>query len=114
MATSEATINFLLDQLTALPNVTAKKMFGEYCLYLAGKPVALVCDDQLYLKLTSAGKSMAQHVSEAAPYPGAKPHILITADYWEDRDWLIKLIQATDKELPLPKSRKKKNSQNQL
>lgn len=108
MATSQTTIDFLLDQLTGLANVTAKKMFGEYCLYLAGKPVALVCDDQLYLKPTQAGRDMLPLVTEGAPYPGAKPHLLITADQWEDKDWLCQLIQATDKELPLPRPKKKK------
>ncbi|CAD6877647.1 hypothetical protein [Methylomonas albis] len=107
MATSQATIDFLLDQLAGLANVSTKKMFGEYCLYLAGKPVALVCDDQLYLKPTNAGHSMVRQTIERAPYPGAKPHILITADLWEDRDWFSQLIQATDNELPLPKPKKK-------
>lgn len=107
MATSQATMDFLLDQLTGLANVSSKKMFGEYCLYLAGKPVALVCDDQLYLKPTTAGRGMLHQAVEGAPYPGAKPHLLITADLWEDRDWLSQLIQATDSELPQPKSKKK-------
>ncbi len=107
MATSQATMDFLLDQLVGLANVSAKKMFGEYCLYLAGKPVALVCDDQLFLKPTKAGRGMVQQAIEEAPYPGAKPHLLITADRWEDRDWLSQLIQATSNELPLPKPKKK-------
>lgn len=107
MATSQATINFLLDQLAGLANVSTKKMFGEYCVYLAGKPVALVCNDQLYLKPTKAGRSIVEQAIEGDPYPGAKPHLVITADLWEDRDWLKQLIQATDNELPLPKPKKK-------
>lgn len=107
MATSQATMDFLLDQLAGLANVSAKKMFGEYCLYVSGKPVALVCDDQLFLKPTKAGRGMAQQAIEGAPYPGAKPHLLITADLWEDRDWLSQLIQETNHELPLPKPKKK-------
>ena len=108
MATSQSTLNFLLDQLTNLDNVSAKKMFGEYCLYLAGKPVGLVCDGQLYLKPTKAGRSVYQHAVEGVPYPGAKPHLLITADLWEDRNWLSALIQATGNELPLSKPKHKK------
>ncbi|ACT47300.1 TfoX/Sxy family protein [Methylotenera mobilis] len=107
MATSQATIDFLLDQLSCLADVSTKKMFGEYCLYLAGKPVGFVCDDQLYLKPTNAGRSMVQHAIEGMPYPGAKPYLLITADLWEERDWLCQLIQATGNELPLPKPKKK-------
>jgi len=108
MATAQNTIDFLLDQLSGAGEVSAKKMFGEYCLYLAGKPVGLVCDDQLYLKPTKAGKSMIKALIEGAPYPGAKQHLLITADQWEDSEWLCNLVQATDRELPLPKPRKPK------
>lgn len=107
MATSQSTMDFLLDQLSELSQVSAKKMFGEYCLYLAGKPVALVCDDQLFLKPTSVGRSILKQVVEGSPYPGAKPHFLITGDLWEDRDWLGQLIQASANELPQPKPRKK-------
>ena len=55
MATRQSTIDFLLDQLADLPGVRARKMFGEYALYLDEKVVALVCDDQLFLKPTPAG-----------------------------------------------------------
>ncbi len=111
MATSQATMDFLLDQLSGLAGVSAKKMFGEYCVYLAGKPVALVCDDLLYLKPTGAGGALLRDPVEAPPYPGAKLHWQLTADLWEDRDWLRRLIEATDSELPPPKpktSRSKK------
>ena len=108
MSTSQATMDYLLDQLSGLANVTSKKMFGEYCLYVSGKPVALVCDDQLFLKPTKAGRGIALQAVEGSPYPGAKPHLLITADLWDDREWLSQLVQATDSELPLPKPRKKK------
>ena len=47
MGTRQSTIDHLLDQLAAAGPVSVRKMFGEYCLYLAGKPVGLVCDDQL-------------------------------------------------------------------
>ena len=108
MATTRNTIDFLLDQLSGVGEASAKKMFGEYCLYLAGKPVGLVCDDQLYLKPTQAGMNLIAKVVEDSPYPGAKPHLLITADQWEDREWLCALVRATAHELPLPKPRKPK------
>lgn len=108
MATRQDTIDFLLDQLARAGNATARKMFGEYCLYLAGKPVGLVCDDQLYLKPTQAAKSRLPKAIEGAPYPGAKPHLLITPDQWEDGEWLSELIQASARELPPPKPRKAK------
>ncbi|HZW26032.1 MAG TPA: TfoX/Sxy family protein [Gallionella sp.] len=108
MATDQNTIDFLLDQLSATGSASAKKMFGEYCLYLDGKPVALVCDDQLFLKPTSAGKAMLKQVVEGSPYPGAKPHLLITGDLWDEREWLCELVWATARELPMPKPKVKK------
>ena len=108
MATEQNTIDFLLDQLSKLGEVSTKKMFGDYCLYLSGKPVGLVCDDQLFLKPTKAGAKLAAKVVEAPPYPGAKPHLLITADQWEDSEWLCELVRATDRELPMPKPKIKK------
>lgn len=106
MATSATTIAFLLDQLSGLRDASTKKMFGEYCLYLSGKPVGLVCDDQLYLKPTHAGKSKLANVVEGTPYPGAKPHLLITPDQWEDAEWLCGLVWSTAHELPQPKPKK--------
>lgn len=108
VATAQNTIDFLLDQLSRAGEVSAKKMFGEYCLYLADKPVGLVCDDQLYLKPTKAGKAMLKQVIEGSPYPGAKPHLLIPGDLWEEREWLCELVRAAARELPLPKPRKAK------
>jgi len=108
MASSQNTVDYLLDQLSGAGQMSARKMFGEYCLYLAGKPVALICDDQLFLKPTNAGRGMMTEVTEGSPYPGAKPHLLISGDYWEDRDWLCELVRVTARELPLPKPRTRK------
>ena len=106
MATSQNTIDFLLDQLNALNSVSAKKMFGEYCLYLDSKPVGVVCDDLLFLKPTGAGRALLTEPNLAPPYPNAKPHLQIDPDAWEDADWLCELVSVTALELPMPKPRK--------
>lgn len=108
MATSPQTVSFLLDQLAGLGEATTKKMFGEYCLYLAEKPVGLICDDQLFVKPTNAGKNMLVKLVEAPPYPGAKNHYLVEADLWESAEWIQKLIKATASELPVKKPKKAK------
>lgn len=99
-------MDFLLDQLSGMHSLTTKRMFGEYCVYVLGKPIGFVSDDQLHLKMTKAGRSMAPEAEEGFPYPDAKPHLLITADLWDDRDWLIDLIRVTAEELPSPKIRR--------
>ncbi len=108
MATDSNTMDFLLDQLSGLGEASSKKMFGEYCLYFSGKPVGLVCDDQLYLKPTKAGRALLDDAVEGSPYAGAKPHLLITPDQWEDAEWLCDIVRATAKELPQPKPKAKR------
>ena len=106
MATDQATIDELLDRLRDAGRVTAKKMFGEFCLYLDGKPVALVCDDVLYVKLTTAGRALKPGVEEGPPYPGAKDHLMFPMDLWADGEFLRRLVRTTHEHLPAPKPRK--------
>lgn len=80
-------------------------MFGEYALYSNAKVVALVCDNQLFVKPTNAGKTYIGKYVEASAYPGAKPSLLIEGKL-EDAEWLSTLITITEKELPKPKPKK--------
>jgi len=110
MATNQSTIDFLLDQLGALPNVRARKMFGEYALYCEEKVVALVCDNQLFVKITPAGKALVgERYQEGEAYPGAKPSMLIDVDLIDDGEQLCELIRVTAASLPPPKPKKPKN-----
>lgn len=108
MPSQQSTIDFILDQITNTQTVHAKKMFGEYAIYYHEKVVALVCDDQLFVKPTHAGKAFMNNYIEAIPYPGAKPYLLISGDLLEDSDWLTQLIRCTALELPEAKKRAKK------
>lgn len=108
MATQQRTIDFLLEQATGAGAVTAKPMFGEYGVYVDGKMIGSVCDDQLFVKPTLSGRAHAEPVSTASPYPGAKPLMLIAADRWDDAVWLGELLRLTAAELPTPKPRKTK------
>ena len=105
MASKQNTVDFIVDQMAAAGVITARKMFGEYAIYCDGKVVALVCDDKLFVKRTKPGKSFAGKMNEAAAYPGAKPSLLISADKWDDPEWLSKLIKITAAELPEPKKK---------
>lgn len=106
MGTRSDTVEFLVDQLSALPTVRTRKMFGEYCLYLDDKPVAFVCDDELFVKPTEAGRAFIGEPEEAPAYPGSKMYFRVPGDRWEDRDWLTELIDLTAAELPVPKPKK--------
>lgn len=106
MSTRAETIEFLLDQLSALPSLRTRKMFGEYCLYAQEKPVAFICDDELFVKPTPEGRAYieaAGALDEAPAYPGSKLYLRVSGDRWEDRDWLAGLIELTTSVLPAPK-----------
>jgi TfoX/Sxy family transcriptional regulator of competence genes len=101
MASDENFIEFLADQMGGAGAISYKKMFGEYALYCDGKVVALVCDNQLFVKPTAAGRAYIGKVDEAPPYPGAKLYFRIE-DAFEDREWISGLVKITAKELSPP------------
>lgn len=102
MSTRPETLDFLLDQLGELPGLRTRRMFGEYCVYVDDKPVAFVCDDQLYVKPTPAGQALLPEPVWGKFYDKAKPHLLLSADRWDDRDLLRALLMATAEALPRP------------
>jgi DNA transformation protein and related proteins len=108
MASDLTFVEYVRDQLNDLGKVSFRKMFGEYALYYEEKVVALVCDNQLFIKPTASGRSIIGSVVEAFPYPGAKLHFLIR-EQLDNRQWLSNLIQVTASEVPAPKPKKVKS-----
>ena len=105
MSSKQSTIDFILEQITKAGKVCAKKMFGEYTIYCDDKVVALVCDDQLFVKPTRSGKEFITDYIEEPPYVGAKPCLLISGEKWDESEWLTELIKITASELPLSKKK---------
>ena len=113
MATDPATLELLLDRLAAGARYTTRRMFGEACLYHDGLPVGLVCDHVLYVKDTPAGRAALAGFADidlGPPYPGARPHLRIEPDRWDDADGLRRLLDATAAALPPPKPRPRRRS----
>ncbi len=111
MASNQGFADFVVGQIQKTGTITTKKMFGEYAIYSNGKIFGLICDNQLYIKPTLSGREYITDVTEAPPYPGAKPSFLIQ-DKIEDSDWLSELVRITLKELPDPKPKRKKSVKN--
>jgi len=107
MASDQGFVEYLCDQMRDAGQVRFRKMFGEFAIYCDDKVVALVCDDQLFVKQTPGGRAFIGEPVEAPPYASAKPHFLIE-DRIDDREWLTRLIQVTERELPAPKPKKSK------
>ena len=107
MASDLSFVEYIVDQIENTGGISYRKMFGEYALYCNGKVVALICDNQLFVKPTQAGRSFIGDVVEAPPYPGARSAFLIE-DLLEDKEKLSQLIRLTENELPVPKPKKKR------
>mgnify|MGYP000039909771 CR=1 FL=1 len=105
MATQRDFVDYVAEQLALGARLTQRKMFGEYALYCDGKVVALVCDNQLFIKPTEAGQAWRGTLSEGFPYPGARPWWLADA-LLDDREALARLIRVTADALPLPRPSK--------
>jgi TfoX/Sxy family transcriptional regulator of competence genes len=105
MKQNNSFVQFVIDQLQDAGNISCKSMFGGYTVYCNGKIVALICNNQLFVKPTEKGRRVIGNVKEAPPYPGAKPCFLIR-DKIDDKEWLCELIRQTAEELPVPKQKK--------
>ena len=102
MATTQDFVDHVFEQTEVAHRLSARKMFGEFALYLDGKVVALLCDNQVFVKPTPEGRALLGRVTEGFPFPGAKPHI--QADEWlDDRERLTQLLLVTHAALPEPK-----------
>jgi TfoX/Sxy family transcriptional regulator of competence genes len=107
MATSAATVDHLIDILSGAGTVTARKMFGEYALYLDGTVVAFVCDDTLFIKPTPGALALLPDIEKGPAYPGSKDYI-IASDVLDDPDLCIRALQAVAADAPPPKPKKPK------
>ena len=107
MSTDAAFADHVLDQIRGAGGVAVRKMFGEYGVYCDGKVVALVCDNQFFLKPLPEAVALIGALVYAPPYPGAKPHLLL-AGALEDADLMARLVRAVAEALPAPKPKKPK------
>ncbi|MEN9307606.1 MAG: hypothetical protein RL173_1538 [Fibrobacterota bacterium] len=105
MATSPSTIEQILSNLGDAIEVDARKMFGEYGLFLDGKMVALVCDDTLFVKSSPAGLELLGDHECAAPYPGAKELPVVSERFMQRRGSCAELFRVTWEALPVPKKK---------
>ena len=105
MASSRATVDFIRDQMQAAGVIAVRPMSGEFGLYLDGKMIAMVCDDTLFFKDTFSARALVESPQLAAPYPGAKPHLVGDA-LLDEPEKLIALAHAVWKDTPVPAPKK--------
>ena len=106
MASDREFVTFVCEQLRGAGEISSKRMFGEAAIYLGGKVVGLVCDNQLFLKATEPGRAKIGAPVEAPPFPGASNWFLMTD--LDDPEFLADLVRVTAEALPAPKIKAKK------
>lgn len=106
MASRQEFVEYVADQLREAGGITYKKMFGEYGIYCDGKFFGVICNDQLFIKITKAGEAYGERLIQAPPYQGAKPYYLL--EDVDDREFVTGLVAETCRELPPPRPARKK------
>lgn len=97
----------LVECLTPL-NATARAMFGGYCVYIDGKVVALVCDERIFIKPSSADTALSDYAEPAPAYAGAKESWRLPVDALEnDPIRVIQIVEATAAALPAKRPRRR-------
>lgn len=104
MASDKEYLDFILEQLSELDEITYKAMMGEYIIYYRGKLVGGVYDDRFLVKPVKAAKSMMPEAEPELPYEGAREMLLV--DDVENKEFLRELLKAMYDELPAPKKKK--------
>ena len=104
MATSEDYIEFVCEQLAGVGAVRRRKMFGEYMVYVNGKPLLLVCDNTVFVKILPELANVLADASIALPYEGGKPHYILDI---ENRELARTVIGILEPLTPLPGPRKR-------
>ena len=105
MASSKEYLEYILEQLSDLDDISYRAMMGEYIIYYRGKIVGGIYDDRFLIKPVKSAMAMMPDASMDLPYEGAKEMILI--DDVDDRDFLTELLDALYDELPAPRKKRK-------
>jgi len=104
MASSKDYLEYVLDQLSGLDDISYRAMMGEYIIYYRGKLVGGIYDDRFLVKPVKSAMAMIPDAEKELPYEGAKEMLLV--DDVENRAFLRELLEAMYPELSDPKKRK--------
>ena len=104
MASSKEYLDFILEQLSELEDVSCRAMMGEYIIYYRGKVGGGIYDDRFLVKPTKSAVAMMPNADKELPYDGAKEMLLV--DDVDNKEFLKELLEAMYSELPASKKRK--------
>ena len=104
MASSKEYLDFILEQLSELEDVSYRSMMGEYIIYYRGKIIGGVYDDRFLVKPTKSAVAMMPNAEKELPYEGAKEMLLV--DNVDNKEFLRELLVRMYDELPASKKKK--------
>ena len=104
MASTKEYLDFILEQLSELDEITYEAMMGEYIIYYRGKIVGGIYDDRFLVKNVKTAADKMPDVVLELPYEGAKEMLLV--DDVDNKEFLRELLEAMYDELPVPKKKK--------
>lgn len=105
MASSLDFVEYVCEQIIGVGEIRFRKMFGEYMVYVSDKPLLLICDNTVYVKMLDCVRDMMTDAPIGQPYSGAKPHYILDVD---NSDLAVQVVLALEKVVPVPKPKKKK------
>ena len=106
MASSKEYLDFVLEQLSELDDISYRAMMGEYIIYYRGKVVGGIYDDRFLVKNIKTAADLMPEAALELPYDGAREMLLV--DEIENKEFLRELLEAMYEELPAPKKKKEK------
>lgn len=104
MASSREYLDYILEQLSEVDDVTYRAMMGEYLIYHRGKLCGGIYDDRFLVKPTKSAMALMPEAAREVPYAGAKEMLLV--DNVESREFLKELLRAMYDELPAPRRKR--------
>ena len=104
MASSKEYLNYILEQLSVLDEITYRQMMGEFILYYRGKIIGGIYDNRLLIKPVKSAVSYMPTAVYEKPYDGAKD--MLSVNEIDNKDFLTGLFNTMYNELPEPKAKK--------
>ncbi|MBQ9375456.1 MAG: TfoX/Sxy family protein [Ruminococcus sp.] len=98
MASTKSYLDFVLEQLSLLDDITFRAMMGEYILYYRGKVFGGIYDNRFLVKPTKSAVALMPDADMELPYEGAKEMLMV--DNIEDKEFMYTLVNAMYDELP--------------
>ena len=91
MASTKDYLDFIIEQLSDVPDVSYRPMMGEFLLYSGGVLFGGVYDDRLLVK--KVAENAKYEMVDTIPYDGGKPMYLV--EDLDDKEKLTEIVVGT-------------------